>query len=64
MTFFSDYLCVNAVTTLPADGACRQPAWTGTIAGVEYHAQTQASCSAGTSMATFEAVSPQTLCCR
>jgi len=64
VTFFSDYLCANPVATLPADGSCTQPGWTGTIAGVEYHAQVTGGCAASGSSATFEPGSPQTLCCR
>ena len=64
VTYYSDYLCNNPVGTFPADGACQQPNWTGTLAGVEYHAMVQASCTGSGSSATFQPVSPQTLCCR
>jgi hypothetical protein len=64
VTYYSDYLCNTPVATFPADGSCTQPNWSGTIAGVEYHATAQPSCSGTGSTATFQAVSPQTLCCR
>jgi hypothetical protein len=64
VTYYSDYLCLNAVATFPADGACTQPNWSGNLAGVEYHATVQASCAGAGSAATFQAISPQTVCCR
>jgi hypothetical protein len=64
VTYYSDYLCNNPVATFPADGACTQPNWNGNLAGVEYHASVQASCAATGSTATFQAASPQTVCCR
>jgi len=66
VTFYSDYLCNSAVATFPADGTCTRPNWTGNLAGVEYQATVQASCSSAGSgaTATFQAISPQTICCR
>jgi hypothetical protein len=64
VTFYSDYLCTQAVATFPANGACMQPGWTGNIAGVEYHVTSQATCAASGSAATFQPADAQTVCCR
>ncbi len=64
VTFYSDYLCNNAVATFPADGTCTRPNWTGNLAGVEYQATVQPSCAGSGATATFQAISPQTVCCR
>jgi hypothetical protein len=64
VTYYSDYLCNSPVGTFPADGTCTQPSWSGNLAGVEYHATVQASCLGSGSSATFQPISPQTLCCR
>ena len=64
VTYYSDYLCLDAVATFPADGTCTRPSWSGNLAGVEYQAMVQASCAGSGSTPTFQAASPQTVCCR
>lgn len=65
VTFYSDYLCGQAVGTITANGTCTQTTWGGNMNSIRYQSASTSTCGAsGTSTATFQPSAPQTVCCR
>jgi hypothetical protein len=65
VTFYSDAMCATQVAQLVADNVCAASnAATKPVVSVEYTAQTNATCLASGSTASFTPQGPRTLCCR